>query len=380
MRTLASCRAGIIFRESLENRGEGPDRKMSQAELEKPSDAHFRQYLALLAPLFKPVDDTNLGDLFEFVCCLVHPSGVEGTDENHLVETTALIDDLDAFSGQNLLGSDFAHPERTRARLALLSYCHLTEGDFFYTLLVNLLRVRCGERWALAPFADLARPIKAKKGADTGRRIPPSPNKKIARLHEYATKAGMPEVSAALKDVYISEIRNAVFHADYTLSDAEFHMIKDYYHSPKGYLTRDVPLPELLALVDRSFAFYYAILNRHVLARGGFAHLRDKAFPFDLRLKGLIEFLFEDDLICGFRVYWPNQQQAQFTRTSNGSHALNMWPEVQGGLNIEVGMYATAPGPFSPLVENGQQPVYTPAPGRTTPPYWPCDGQPVPLK
>ena len=75
----------------------------------------------------------------------------------------------------------------------------------------------------------------------------------------------MPQVSAALKDVYISEIRNAVFHADYTLSDAEFHMIKDYYHSPKGYLTRDVPLPVLLALVDRSFAFYYAILNRHVL-------------------------------------------------------------------------------------------------------------------
>ena len=273
--------------------------------------------------------------------------------------------------------SDFDHPERTRARLALLSYCHLTEGDFFYTLLINLLRVRCGERWALAPFADFGRPIRAKKGISTSKRVPPSPNKKIARIHEYAAKAGMPAVSVALKNVYVTEVRNAVSHADYTLSDSEFHMIKDYYHSPKGYLTRDVPLADILALVDRSFAFYYALLNRHDLARARFAHLKDKAFPFDLRLKGLIDFLFEEDLICGFRVYWPNQQQAQFTRTTDGSHAVNMWPEVQGGLNIDVGMYATAPGPFSPLVENGQQPGYSPASGRTTPPYWPSNGEPI---
>ena len=270
---------------------------------EDPFDAYFTQYLALLAPLFEPVHDANVSELFEFVCCLVHPAGVEGRDENPLLETTALIDDLIAFSRQNLTVHDVGHPERTRARLALLSYCHITEGDFFYALLVNLLRVRCGEQWAFAPFADLARPIKTKKGINGEKRIPPSPNKKIARLHEYATKAGMPEVSSALKNIYLSEIRNAVFHADYTLSDTEFHMIRDYYHSPKGYLTRDVPLPELLTIVDRSVAFYYALLNRHQLARGKFTRLKDKAFPFELHLKGLIEFLFEDELVCGFRVY-----------------------------------------------------------------------------
>ena len=153
--------------------------------------------------------------------------------------------------------------------------------------------------------------------------------------------------------------------------------MRDYWHSPK---VLDVSLPELLTLVDRSFAFYYSLLNRHQLARGRFTNLKDKAFPFDLRLKGLIEFLFEDDLVCGFRVYWPNQQQAQFTRTTKGSHAINIWPELQGGLNIEVGIYATIPGPFSPLVGSGQQPTYTPAPGRTTPPYWPSNREPVLLE
>ena len=332
----------------------------------------------MLAPLFEPVHGADVRELFELVCCLVHPAGVEGLDENPLFETTALIEDLIAFSRQNLLVTDFDHPERTRARLALLSYSHLTEGDFFYSLLINLLRVRCGEQWASAP-ADLSRPIKTKKGIGAEKRIPPSPNKKIARLHEYVQKAGMPEVSAALKDIYISEIRNAVFHADYTLSDTEFHMIRDY-----GTLRRATARETTTSRTPHSCRPQLSILLRAPqsppTSKRKITNLKDKAFPFDLRLKGLIEFLFEDDLVCGFRVYWPNQQQAQFTRTTKGSHAINIWPELQGGLNIEVGIYATMPGPFSPLVESGQQPTYTPAPGRTTPPYWPSNREPVLLE
>jgi hypothetical protein len=177
---------------------------------------------------------------------------------------------------------------------------------------------------------------------------------------------------AFVAKVGLAEVRHAVFHADYTLSDTEFHMVKGHYLSPRGYLTHDVPLPELLAVVDRSFAFFYALLKCRDLARGQLARLRDKAFPFDLRLKGLIEFLFEDDLICGFRIYWPNGQHVQYTRKTTGAHAMNMWPQLEG-LSVSVGIYASAPGTFSPLVENGQPPRYTPAPGRTAPPQWPDD-------
>jgi len=340
-------------------------------------DACFTEYLDVLVPLFEPAQD-NVVALFEFVCCLLHPSGVQGVDENPLLESTAFIDDLTVFSRQDLPVHNFEHPDRTRARLALLSYCHLTEADFFYELLVNLLRVRCGERWALAPFADLAQVVKAKKGG-TEKRIQPSPNKKIKRISEYATKAGMPSVNETFKQIYLPAVRNAVFHADYTITDTDFHMMRDYYHSPRGYLTRDVPLPELLTVVDRTFAFYYALLNRHRLATANFTHLKNKAVPFNHYLKGLIEFLFEDATICGFHVYWPNRQSAQFTRTTRGCHAINLCPNIQGGLSIDVGTYPTNPGPFSPLVENGQQPAYTPTAGRTTPPYWPNNREPIPL-
>jgi hypothetical protein len=167
-------------------------------------DAHFAEYSALLAPLFEPAEPPGMAELFEFVCCLVQPSGVEGLDENPLLESTALIDDLTAFARQDLPGRDFAHPRRTRARLALMSYCHLTEADFFYQLLVNLLRVRCGEKWALSPFYDLGRPVKSKKNAEPGKRMPASPSQKIARVCEYAAKGGMPKIAAVLKGIYLA--------------------------------------------------------------------------------------------------------------------------------------------------------------------------------
>lgn len=342
-------------------------------------DAHFAEYLALLTPLFEPKQPCSAMDLFEYVCCLVQPSGVEGLDENPLLESTALIDDLSAFSRQDLAVHEFEHPQRTRARLALLSYCHLTEADFFYQLLANLLRVRCGEGWSLAPFHDLGRTVKSKKKSEAEKRVPATPNQKIKRVCDYATKAGMPEIAAVLKGIYLPEVRNAVFHADYTLSETEFHMVRGYYLCSQGYLTRDVPLPELLGIVDRSFAFFYAILNRREMARGRLANLKAKAIPFDMRLKGLIEFLFDEDLVCGFRIYWPNGQHAQYTRTTQGAHAMNLSPRIEG-LSVQVGLYARTPGTFSPLVEDGQSPRYTPAPGRAVVPHWPEDLEPVALE
>lgn len=337
----------------------------------------FSEYLVLLAPLFDASADDGIEELFEFVCCLVHPAGVESSDEDPMVETTALIDDLGALSLQSL--DESPNPERTRIRLALLSYCHLTESDFFYVLLTNLLRIRCNERWTVAPFADLARQRK-KKGSSAAGTIPPSPSQKIARLKEYAARAGHSEIAATFDLFYVAEIRNAVFHADYALSDTHFHMVRDHWHSPHGYLTRDVPIPDLLTLIDRAFAFYYAVLNRYELARVNFRGLRHKGFPFDLRLKGLVEFLFDEDVIVGFCVYWPNGQQAQFTRTRSGSHAINIWPSVNGGLNINVGLYANEPGSFSPLVERGKEPAYSRGRDRSLKPYWPGEIGSVPLE
>ena len=108
------------LREWLENR-ERTRKSMWTTGPDGPFDAYFTQCLALLAPLFEPVHGADVRELFELVCCLVHPAGVEGLDENPLFETTALIEDLIAFSSQNQLVTDFDHPERTRSCRTVIS-------------------------------------------------------------------------------------------------------------------------------------------------------------------------------------------------------------------------------------------------------------------
>ena len=49
------------------------------------------------------------------------------------------------------------------------------------------------------------------------------------------------ELSAALNTICLPTIWNAAFHADYTLGERGFHMTKNHYLSPQGYLTRDIP-------------------------------------------------------------------------------------------------------------------------------------------
>src|SRR5436305_1096317 len=120
----------------------------------KSPDECFRHYFDLLTPLFDPTYRNTVDSLFEYVCCLVRPTGIQMEDWDPLIESTELVNDLTALSRTQLAGDAFPNPDRTRARVALVSYCHLTEVDFFYELIVNLLRVRCGAKFQMTPFRD----------------------------------------------------------------------------------------------------------------------------------------------------------------------------------------------------------------------------------
>ena len=87
-----------------------------------------------------PAQYMRVDRLFEFACCLIRAGGVEDQGWDPIVESTAL-KDLDKLSTEPLDPDKFKHPERTRARLALLSYCHLTEAKLFYHVLANLARL-----------------------------------------------------------------------------------------------------------------------------------------------------------------------------------------------------------------------------------------------
>lgn len=330
-----------------------------------PGGEPFQRYVDALAPLFDPANHMRVDRLFEFVCCLIRAGGIEDQGWDPIVESAALIEDLDKLSTESLDPEKFKHPERTRARLALLSYCHLTEADFFYHVLANLARLRAGDKYNMAPFFDLRQQRK-------NRTVPPSLSSKIHRVNELSAKVDV-DTKSLFEEIYYKDIRNSVFHADYTITDTEFRMLDGLYKNSKGYLAHSVTFAELDSILRRSFAFYSAVMALHRRARRQLAGLRNKLLPYDGHYKGLLELLFEDDLLCGFRTYWPNGSNSEFTRTHAGCSGVNMTFEKDGSINFMVGLYASKRGSFSPLVEQEGAPRYTPAPGRDKPPHWPDD-------
>jgi hypothetical protein len=85
-----------------------------------------------------------------------------------------------------------------------------------------------------------------------------------------------------------------------------------------------------------------------------------------------MEFVFSaDDKLIGFRVHWPNAQLSEFLRTDGGCNGSNLGFDPDGSINFFVGLYATKPGAFSPLVERDADPNYPERPGTTVRPYWP---------
>jgi hypothetical protein len=334
----------------------------------EPGESDFRRYARILEPLFDPDQHMRVDRLFEFACCLVRAGGMEAQDSDPIVETAALLDDLEKLSKLDL--QQFAQPERTRARIELIAYCHVIEADFFYRVLASLAKLRAGHKYDMHPFRGLGTKRK-------DRILPPSLGAKIQRVNELSASVGT-DTESLFTEIYFPDIRNAVFHADYALSETEFRMLGGWFKVKAGFLTPAVPLGELEPLIQRAFAFYSAVMALHQRARRQLRDFQNKILPYDWHYKGLLELLFEDDALAGFRTYWPNGSISEFSRTRAGCSALNVTFESDGSVNFMVGMYApqSCRSAFSPLVEEGAQPAYRPAPGRTKVPYWPDDPKP----
>src|SRR5262249_7746755 len=153
--------------------------------------------------------------------------------------------------------------------------------------LANLARLKAGEKYNISPFFDLRR-------QRTSRTIPPALSSKIQRVNALATKVSV-DTKSLFEEIYYKDIRNSVFHANYTITDNEFRMLDGLYKSSRGYLTHSVTFAELKSILTRSFAFYSAVLALHRRARQQLGGLRNKLLPYDGHYKGLIELLFEED-------------------------------------------------------------------------------------
>lgn len=348
--------------------------KASQAQLPQGFRERVRHFAEILNPLFWHDSFYDANVLFEYVCTLVRTGGMQDGGWDAYLESQATLADLKRLADMELPTETFPDAERTRTRLALISYCHLTEMDLPYFLLANLLRVRLGKKYDMRPFRELEQAIG--KNGKLRRLKPPTPRQKIRLIKALADAAGLPEVGPALDEIHDSVIRNAVYHSDYVLHRDQLRLLSSFRYSKKqNYLTGVVELDELAGLVNDAFAFYSAFLTLYERARTLLKDFKNAFLPFDARYKGLLELVYDEDKLIGLRAYWPNGSFSEYSRCATGCTAVNVQFDPDGSLNFFVGVYASKPGNFSPLVEHDQEPVYAARPGTDIHPHWPAELQ-----
>lgn len=286
-------------------------------------------------------------------------------------ESLAFLEDLKNLQLMDLPAEKFSKPERTIARLALISYCHITEMNFPYELLANLLRLRIWQKYSTEPLGHLAQPIYKKKVLKRIR--PASPEKKIAEIEKLSAEAGIAEVGEALRRIYDPVVRNAFYHSDYALHDDGMRLLSGLRFWKEETDNRSLIEFEALGEITReAFAFHSALIQLYKRACRSFVDFRGMFLPFDTLYKGLLEFTFDDQLLTGFRAYWPNGWISTYERSTDGrSYAQNVTFKRDGSIGFFVGLLASRPGTFSPCVEAEGTPVYAKVPGTEKVPYWP---------
>lgn len=159
-------------------------------------------------------------------------------------------------------------------------------------------------------------------------------------------------------DFFNSEVRNAVFHSDYILTDSEFRSRK----TERPLETFSIGLDELNDLIADAKAFIISFLRLERSARSYWGQHKNTAIPFDPHYKAFVEIITaENDELIGMRILWPNSEVSTFSRSDKGVQMTNcMLRPDPDCLEFIVGLYARNPGSFSPLVEDGQKPTYAP--------------------
>lgn len=350
-------------------------------DTEELSKSKLRHYADILNPLFTPDEFNYSHRLLEFVCTLVRAAGLEDAGWDSYQESLAFLEDLKCLGSLDLPSDRFPDPNATRTRLYLIAYCHAIEMNMPYELIANLLRVRLGRKYVIQPFRHLEPvPKKGKKPTLNSSRRPLSPEAKIKEIERLSAEASLPEVGAALRGVYDSVIRNAVYHSDYVVHDGSMRLLSAYRASKtENIMTQKVSFEELMGVIDEAFAFFSALIILHNRACRSFRGFDKTMIPFDGYYKGLLEIIFKDQEMIGFRTYWPNQNVCLYSRAKEGCTAQNIVFEADGSINFMVGLFETNPGAFSPLVEKDCEPSYAEVPAALSRPYWPHDLRPYTL-
>lgn len=149
----------------------------------------------------------------------------------------------------------------TKARLALVAYCHITEADFLYHDVFNLLLAADGQPVRVFNFTHKVRNGK-----------PPSVNAKLTDIKATADRMEHSDITTMFDEIWQPDVRNAVFHSDYILFENELRIKHRMSQIAK------IPLEQVFDFLQKALHLFDAVLD--VRAKG----LR--SFPKGYRITG----------------------------------------------------------------------------------------------
>ncbi|MER8425674.1 hypothetical protein [Mesorhizobium sp. M1403] len=329
-------------------------------------EAVREHYYQALKPLFFPELPIK-HDIINFFASLLRVVGMEDRGWDPLLESRASLEDLNSIMQMELPPEGFPDAEMTKWRMGLLMYSHMVEMDAPYEIITNLLRFQLGHGYSPNPYFKFLKNEEKKQFQRRGI----FPVGKIRIIKNLSRELGI-NVGDIFDEFYNPQLRNAISHSDYTFTETEFRV----RNGTGAWGAYSIPLDKLNQTVTCCKAFYSTFFGIEHAARYSWGGLAGKCLPYDMQYKGLLEVLVEKDrLMCGFRVHWPNGSDSTYRRTEDGIEMVNcMLAMKQSSVEFMVGMYARNPSSFSPLVEDGAQPVYTKRDGDNAPLNWPGDG------
>jgi len=135
--------------------------------------------------------------------------------------------------------------QHTKARLLLVCYTQITEANFLYHVIYNmLLSIEDIDPPKLFNFLSLY-----KNG------IPPSVRAKVDAICQKSEELGQQKIKDLLNETFDYSIRNAISHADYILYKDELRL------KHKGSEIKKINLEDVFDLVQRTIIFFQAFFD-----------------------------------------------------------------------------------------------------------------------
>lgn len=192
------------------------------------------KYLNCLEPLFKKAQKKSE---FQFILTLFRFRGLQLTDHDPYENSIKTID--------SIMDLEKKMKGHEKANIFLWVYGHIIEASEPYETIANMLNILNGQGYRPWNFPKK----KINHGKDY---INQSPSEKIRYLEKMATSLGMPDVLLPIKDILDRDLRNAVFHSDYAVSQGDV-ILSD----PSHIYSHE----EILKLANKALAYHEVIKN-----------------------------------------------------------------------------------------------------------------------